>query len=274
LTAGGRWADAAYDLPPNLQNRKIQPNNTAIATNLALNFDATKTTRFFLRRATSYRFPKVDEQTYTLDGKPLETQRGISYEGGINYAKPPLKILAEIYRLLLRGEIISIPVKDAKYFTYNENLDPTKRDGILADTTVDLAKWGQLTLGGNHIAANFTTGAYKGKKLPFVSENTCHAAENFAWHEHWHFMVEGVFNSSRYPVNDVENRTPKLGGFTTYNFALGYERKRYDISLRVNNVTNKRYYGYVVAKYIGNETELGFYPATGINAFVNVNFRF
>jgi iron complex outermembrane recepter protein len=274
FVAGGRWAMATYDLPPTLVMPASQPHNTALATNLALNFDATKAARLFLRRATSYRFPKVDEQVCTLTGEPLATQRGISYEGGINYAKSPFKILAEIYRLLLHDEIISIPVKDSKYGVFNENLDPTKRDGALVDTTIDLARWGQLTIGGNHVISKFTTGAYQGKKMPFISENSCHLAEDFAWHEHWHFILEGIFNSSRYPINDVENRTPALGGFTIYNLGLGYEQAHYDISLRINNVTDKHYYGYVTAKYTGKETELGFYPATGVSTFISVNIRF
>lgn len=273
LTAGGRWAYAMYDLPLTQQSAASQPNNAATATNLALNFDATNEARIFLRRATSYRFPKVDEQTCTLTDKPLETQRGISYEGGINYTKSPFKILAEIYRLLLRDEIISIPIKDSNYWVFNENLDPTKRDGMLADFVMDFGRWGQLTVGGNHVIAKFTTGAYKGKRMPFVSENSYHVAEDFAWHKHWHFMAEGIFNSSRYPINDVENRTPELGGFIIYNFGVGYEQTHYDISLRINNITNKHYYGYVVATYQDKETNLAFYPATGISAFISINFK-
>lgn len=275
LLGGIRLAQADYDLHNTAQAANDNFKNKATATTVTLNYAATKNLNLFFKRATSYRFPKVDEQinTQTFEPSPLKTQQGVAYETGLNYTQSAITTLLEVYRLALENEIITVP-DDAFGWGRNENLDPTLRDGALIDAGWSVRKWLQLHGGVNYVKAKFSEGIYKGKDMPFVANLTCNLAVTLLWSEHWSFLIEDIYTGQRYPINDLENRAAMLAAVSIYNCSLSYEASRYSFAWRVNNITNKRYYNYVVANYIGANTNVTYYPASGVSTMVSVTIRF
>jgi iron complex outermembrane recepter protein len=261
---GARQALAAYDL------NEQQADDKAMATDLELSWQFNKNLRFFIRRADSYRFPKVDENTWTLDNKLLNTQEGVSYESGIKFTQKRYNVLLNIYRLDLTNEIAFIPIKTSDYYGYNVNLDPTTRSGVSLSGQYFITDDWSLNAGGDLVNAKFKSGDYKGNRIPFVAAEMFHLATAYSFHSHWRFYLEDIFNGNRYPSNDDPNITELLGGYSIYNFNIQYTRKNYSLNLRLNNLTNKYYYSYAVATSSGTDAmSTSYYPAAGFNAMLN-----
>lgn len=282
-----------------------EPYNRAIATAVELSWRANACVRYYLRRATSFRFPKVDEEALTLARQPLETQTGVSYEGGVVYSadsadsaansycvhnggdKKLIRFALQLHQLDLQQEIMAIPAltSDAKYFVYNTNLDPTRRRGITLDTTfIPLMLLPQLTMNAsyNFVDARFNTGSYANKRVPFVAQHSGRIAATYTFNEHWYASFASNFTGWRYPINDVENRAPPVGGVVLHDVSCGYSTAHYDVTLRINNLTNQLYYGYVVATYTGVGQGNGggsgvvsnsYYPLSGTTVLLTLSVR-
>lgn len=291
MLIGARTAHAFYtiNLPQydgqSGQQQSFSPVNHATATDIEFSWRASDALRYFVRRAASFRFPKVDEETYTLTGKPLQPQTGISYEGGVVYDnKSRLKIATTLYQLDLNNQIANVPIATAHYFSYNTNLDPTRHIGASADARFAVTPQWLVDANYDFVDAKFREGMYASKRVPFVAQHNMHTALTYKFDEHWYAKLSGNFTGRRYPVDDVENRSVPLGGFTVYNASFGYSAKHYDVALRVNNLTNKLYYGYV---YTTGYTELSssssqggengvnnvYYPLAGVSALLTISFH-
>ena len=266
---GARTATADYNLH-NIDNNEFNPTNRANATNLEASYSLSKNINIFAKRADSYRFPKTDEQTWTYTGEPLKTQTGTSYETGFNFQKGTLSLLVEIYELDLRNEIMAVPTEDENK-VYNENIDPTQRRGVIINAVIPLAEKIKLESDLGYVDAKFNEGPFQGNKIPFVAEDTARIATVYSINKYFEVYLEGIYISSRYPVNDLENIDDQLGGFTVYNLNLNFKKAPCLISFKVNNITNKQYYSYVTTTYTGNSgVSTMYYPAAGINAILSV----
>jgi iron complex outermembrane receptor protein len=261
MSVGARSATAHYSL--------MNDNNHATAENIEFFWSVTPQIRFFARRSGSYRFPKVEEQAWTVTGNPLKTQTGISYEAGISWHTERLNTLFSIYQLKLKNEIICIPIATSDYFVYNANLEPTQRTGMLLNISFWLRRNWYLDADYHFVDAKFRFGRYANKRLPFVSKNTFRLSSTYQFKQYFNLLIEGIFIGNRYPINDVENRDDLLGGYTTYHLGLGYRRNDYEVSLRINNLTDKHYNAYAVSSYQEGVVSTVFYPASGINFMMN-----
>ena len=152
---------------------------------------------------------------------------------------------------------------------YNENLDPTKRRGFTFASSFLLTNNWRLNAAYDFVQAVFSSGNYAGKDMPFVAENNWRLSSTYCFADFWQVYVEGIYTGQRYPINDVANRTPPLASFTMYNFNLSYSKPHYEVAFRVNNLTNKLHFEYVVVT--GNK--FAYYPAAGINALLTLSVR-
>ena len=266
--AGSRYGLAVYNLSSSTSNQ-TKPENKAFITSLELSWQALNNLSLFIRRAENYRFPKTDEVTYTLNNIPLKTQTGVSYETGLNYKIKGFMGSLTAYQLDIKNEILAVPIATSNYFVYNINLDPTRRSGAIVDINLDLTKYLQLNSNYNFINPRFTGGSFTGKEIPFVASNNLRLAAIFKPKDKLQFLLESIYTGKRYQINDVENRAGQLGGFTIYNCAVSYENGHYTLTLRGNNLTNKLYYGYVVASSSGSS----FYPSSGINILATLSIK-
>lgn len=268
---GLRKAYANY----NLNNDKIlnpKPKNSAFVSDIELSYLQNSNINYFLKRAGSYRFPKTDEETYTLSGQPLQTQTGISYETGINFVKKVFSGMFEIYRLDLQNEISTIP--GANNFPTNTNLDPTKRIGGILDLGWMINSNLQLNGSVNLVKAHFSALDEADKRIPFVAEDAFNFSLFYKINEEWNISFASVYTGNMYPINDVNNCTQLLGGYTIYNANLGFENKRIIFGWRFNNIFNKKYFNYVTADLSQTGNPLFYYPAAGFNTIITLTLKF
>lgn len=271
LIIGGRLAAAFYNLN---NNGVIQtPENRAGANDIELLWETTPNLRFFVKRELSFRFPKVDEDTWTVDGQPLKTQVGTTYEVGATSNLNKATVQATIFRLNISNEIISIPDPVSNFNTFNENLDATTRNGAGLNVTFTPVTNVDINFGYNLINAKLAAGPDQGKAMPFVARNSLNLAADYHFANGINLYLSSVYTGWRYPLNDVANRLQPFGGFTIYNFCVSYQKPHYEVTLRVNNFTNKLYYGYVVATYQGANTSVAVYPSSGVNGLLSLAIR-
>ena len=254
-TLGVRFSKAFYKLSKGTERT---PTNEAFTTKAGLKWQPKENLTLFIRCAESYRFPKVDEITYTFNNKLLKTQTGISYETGVKYKNRFIYSSLGAYQIDLKNEILAIPISGP--FPVNTNLDPTRRRGLIIDLDLKPIKHLQLKTNYNFVEPKFTRGPLKNKDIPFVARNNLRLSAILKPHKNLNFLVEGIYTGSRYQANDVENSAEKIGGFTIYNLGISYKKRPFTFTLRGNNLTNKLHYNYVVI--YGTS---GYYPDNGIN---------
>lgn len=254
---GGRAAQAQY------QNSY----DSAVITSLNLTYKLNSNWQLYGYRSGNYRFPKTDEniELLTKDHQPLKTQTGVSYTVGTTWTMPILNIDANMYQLELDNEIAYVPPV-AGGLGFNENLPPTRRRGAAINANYSILPQLYLSGGYNYVDAVFNFGLYKGHRIPFVADHKFHLALYYDLGEHWHFMTDGIYTGSRFPVADMANQGDKLSAFTIFNFACGYSYKYFNAQLRINNYTNKHYNEYAVY-----ENGTFYYPAAGINGSLNLS---
>lgn len=269
LSLGARGAQQNNDLEP--ENDSV---NHAIATTLGAVYQFTPHIEIYLRRAESFRFPKVDELTFTPSNtNELKTQHGVSYETGIESHQHKLTSKLGVYQLNLVDEITFDPTQTPQApFGTNRNLDPTVRQGFSVSEKYQLSDNASLGAQFNHVNARFQSGPNSGNRIPLVAENIFHAGIDYAFNSFWNLYTEAVYTGSQYAANDDANVAGTSGGYTVYNFNLRYRYQHWTASCRVNNIFNKYYYFYTVFNtFMLNES---FYPAPGRNFMLKVQYDF
>jgi iron complex outermembrane receptor protein len=271
LSAGLRGAEQHNQLQSfvNLNN-----TNRAAASTVGLTLKVTPDMKIFLRRAESFRFPKADENADVamgLDG--LKTQRGVSYEAGVNLKYKKAATQFSVYQLNLRDEITFDPLQTPENpFGINTNFDRTVRHGFSLSEKFLATK--KLTLGGqyNYVNARFQNGVYAGNRIPLVAENILLANINYAMTKNWSYYTEALYTGSEFSDNDNTNVAGKVGGYTIYNLAVHYRYEHFTAAFRLNNVFDKYYYTYSVYQP-SLQTEY-FYPAAGRNFMISLRYAF
>lgn len=233
--------------------------NRAFVTTIGFTKQLSSSIQGYLRRAGSYRFPNADENASTATGiTGLRTQRGIAYETGMQLDRTPYTATLNIYLLNLRDEIAFDPTQTPQQpFGSNQNLAPTQRRGLSLSGKYKLQQAFTIDAQFNLVDALFRNGIYQNNRIPLVSQATIHTGVNYNFTDNWHLYLEGLFTGNQYPANDYANIAIINGGYTIYNFNLGYQKHNLSISFRINNIFNKPYYVYTVYQ----TTAETFYPA-------------
>jgi len=258
-TAGARTAQVNFDFDP----QKI--SNRATVSEFGLVWKKTQNLAFSLRAAGSYRLPKIDEEAFTFGQNPLQTQTGMSYEGVVKWLADNYSLNFSLYKLLLKNEIVVLPL-DAGLDLHNTlNLDPTVRNGMdIAYSTNLTSKW-KLAVLYSYVNATFRSGPYSGKDIPFVARNIFTMSNIYQMNEHWHVGIESLFTGRRYPVNDFENQDRIVNSTFLQNFVIGFSSKAYSINLRINNFTGQKYPSYATVRGAEDLTAVVYYPAPKVN---------
>ncbi len=266
---GGRWAQNDNHV------NQAQANCNVWVSEQGLNYLYNKHLRFYLRRAGNYRFPKADEQNNFMPGHaitPLKTQTGVSYEGGIAWHNHHVDFQASLYQLNINNEIAFAPILPNQPRATNRNLDPTQRRGVVLSSALHLTHNLIFYLNYAYVHAVFHSGLFSGKNIPFVANHVAKIALGYSFWQHWHAYIAAIITGSRFPIEDDANRGRRLGGYTIYNANIGYYRKHWSVNLRLNNISGKRFYNYVLLP--AGSSQAFFYPAPQRNFLLSVNYDF
>jgi iron complex outermembrane receptor protein len=272
-TLGARRASVTNDLRDSFAfPTGVELDDDAHASEIGISFQADEAWRLFLRRDENFRFAKVDEHTQTLGGVTgLDTQTGQSVEAGAEWTRGGDRFRIVMYRLDLDNEIDY----DTAVFA-NVNLDPTRRDGLTLEGRARLSE--RTTLSGVYawVDASFRRGPYAGNTVPFVARDTLRLALDHKPAAGWTLFGELQAIGDRYAAGDIANAFERLDGETVINAGVHYERQRWRVSGRVNNLTDRKYADYAASSFnpatFLNET--AFYAAPERNLALTVAYRF
>ena len=269
IAAGARGALLSSQL---VSSNQLHLINRALATTLGMTYQYTNDVQFYLRRASSFRFPKADENNATPTGIiGLRTQRGIAYEAGTQVMKENYSVKFNLYQLRLRDEIAFDPTQTPQDpFGSNRNLAPTMRYGFSLSGKRNISDQISLNAQYNYVNARLKTGIDAGNRIPLVSENIIRGGLQYKPFDQFSLYPEVVFTGNQYAANDDANSAGKIGGYTVYHFNLNYTGKNMTASLRFNNITNKYYYFYTV--YQPGMASESFYPAPGRNVNLTLTY--
>jgi iron complex outermembrane receptor protein len=273
LTVGARSASVNNDLTDSFAYPAgIDLDDDETAAELGISYFPAQSWRLFLRADENFRFAKVDEQTQTLGGiTGLDTQTGTSYEAGAEWNRAGNSFKAVLYHLDLDNEI----AYDTSVYA-NVNLDPTTRDGIIIEGTY--SPFTKLSVSGQYgyIDARFDEGIHSGNRIPFVAEHTAHLSATYQLNNEWTLFGEMQYIDDRIAAGDVTNTLETLDDYTVYNLNINYTRPAWQASLRINNLTDKKYSDYAASSYnpatFTNET--GFYAAPERNFMLTARYNF
>lgn len=253
----------------------VELDNDATAAELGASLDLTAGYRLFARAAQTYRFPKVDELTYTEPGEVgLQTQTGTSWELGVEWqrARAALKLLA--YRLELRNEISFDPSANSG-FGANINLDPTSRTGVIVEGGAPIA--GGLSVHAQYswVDARFDEGSFAGNDIPMVAEHQASLVLDYVPRAAWSLYGEIQYTSEQVADGDYANELDALDAYTVTNLGARLVSGPWRLSARVNNVFDENYSGYAVKDYNPwPAAETAYYPAPERNVMISAAYRF
>ena len=281
LTIGGRYSRIEDELKDSSAfPAGIHLDEQASVFELGLGWRPMPGWRLFLRRDGNFRFPKVDEMAYASPGvRGLQTQTGASYETGAEWQSDQghaAKIVA--YRLELENELDFDPTATDPFgFSTgaNVNLDPTRRLGLILEGRLALDDNTGLSAAYGYVDARFRHGPWRGNDIPFVAEHSLRLSADHRFAAGFHVLVEMQTIGQRVASGDYSNSLEPLPGYTVFNLNSRYEYNDWTATLRVNNLTDKRYSDYAAAGSNDSfDAETGFYPAPERNLRFEVDYRF
>lgn len=228
--------------------------------------------KLFVKYATVYRYPFLDEQaSYYGFGSDsfltdLEKEKGTTYEVGTTfYPFKDLRIGLTLFRIDMRDEIV---YNNASYT--NENLDETRHEGAEFDISYLLKGWAELYGNVTYHNAQFRNGIHVGKKVPLVPETAANAG--MAIHLPWHLELRpGMkYVGTSYQGGDNSNTAEKVARYTMFDVLLFYRPEptkgfRFSAFVGVENLTDEKHalinYG-------------GYYPLPGatVKGGISINF--
>ena len=233
---------------------------------LGFSYRPDQTWRLFLRADQNYRFAKVDEHTNVPFGQPvgLDTQRGISYETGAEYAAGGLSLTARAYHLRLKDEISF----DAITFT-NVNLSRSRRNGVALSVDSNLSRRLRAGAGYEYLDAEITSGVHDGSQVPLVPENKANAYLEYRPTIEWMGRLDIEYVDEQYLGSDYDNSSKPLDDYTVANLVVHRDLGDWRLSARVNNLFDEEYSETGATSFAGD----GFNPAPERNFWVGVSYQ-
>lgn len=218
-----------------------------------------------VRRAGSYRLPYIDENSFSEPNVALRPQEGISYETFFIDMHSNWMAGFELYQLQNRDEIMYVPPGFSSGSGSNINIPKTKRDGLLINSAyMPTEKW---TL-GESIALMRNRLAQTKKQIPWTVPININLHSMLNINSNWFWVVSGHYMGKRYAISDLNNTEGRYGKFFLINTALIYKCNGFSASMRIDNITNRKYYNFVVL----NDSNPSFYAAPGIVGVLTVSY--
>lgn len=230
-----------------------------------LSYHITPMLTWGLRRAGSYRLPLIDENSFSAPNTALKPQEGISYETYILDLHPTWMAGAELYQLRNRNEIAYVPPNIFLGPGTNVNLPKTKRNGILINGAImPTNNW---TL-GESLSLMHNRFAQTQHDVPWTVPIDANVHSLLKFKSNWFWVISGHYFGKRYAIDDFNNEYGRFGKVLLFNTAVIYECNKFRASLRVNNLTNRKYYNYAIV----NQGQTSFYPAPGIEGLLTLSY--
>ena len=230
--------------------------------------------KLFLRRDESYRFAKIEENTnqFNFVGiyQPLNSQLGTSLETGAVVTLQQTVIDINFYELKVNDEI----VYDSTIFS-NINLDTTKRVGAEFSVTSQLTDAFSAYFQLAWVDAQFDSGPYSGKDIPFVADQNLSLGVNYLTEGFGNFNLAWVKTGKRYAASDFSNGFDKIDDQAQLNLAWRIDIDQFSIDARINNLLDAKLISFATVAYnpATFSNDVAFYAAPERNFLITVSYH-
>lgn len=231
----------------------------------------------YAKMGTTFRFANTDELFGfdVVNYRPffagnLMPQKGLTYQVGGAAQLGAVSLQGALYTMRLRNELGYSLYADGG--SANVNLDPTRRTGIELEGSWAFAPAWQAAASYHYIDAKFRRGAHAGNEIPMVAKRK--ATLSLSWDGAQVGRYTAFVNSvsSRGYALDFENRQGRVAGYATLDLAASWKPAPFEVTLRVNNVLDKRYATY--AGYHEFQDTTYYTPAEGRAAALQLRYAF
>jgi len=206
--------------------------------NLSLNHQFTPDSSAYVRLARGMRFPMLDEIWSFFFGSIslLNPQESKHFEigGHANFNKNH-RLSVNVFGIKLEDEIAYNPITFA-----NENLDPTRHEGIDIIYQSKLDPSWTLNAIFNYRRAVFSEGVFEGKRIPEIPSSRFTLTQQFNLGKQRHLGIDTVYTGKRHFGSDFNNDGKKMPQHALMHVNYRQENNGWLFSLKINNVTNQK----------------------------------
>ena len=152
----------------------------------------------------------------------------------------------------------------------NENLDPTRREGVEGGATIRLAEDLALELSAAWISATYRGGENEGRGVPLVASQTAAAALRWGFRPGFALTASLAGVSPKWMDN---NDSPIIPGYALLDAKVTGRHGPWTVSVSVHNALDAAYFTYAVAS-TGTPSTYNAYPLAGRTFQVEAARRF
>jgi iron complex outermembrane receptor protein len=227
----------------------------------------------YARVGQSFRQANLDEldPRYKLPGVSLQTQTSRDTEVGLRKNSGGWQLDARYFLSQLNNELGYAPYPDpTSTNSYNRNFDPTQRQGLEAESRIEVTTTFSLRANAALREARFTSGSFSGYVVPMAPAQT--ASLRATWKVSPVSRWDGgmMWVGSQY--QDIAN-TCAMPGYAVGDIQYSRElHKKFRMSFAVNNLSDQKYYTYAAGCSSGSPNFI--YPEAGRTFMATAQLQF
>ncbi|MGH6648133.1 TonB-dependent receptor [Aquabacterium sp.] len=211
------------------------------------------------RLAQSYRLPNFDENGNTPGGQPLLPQRGRDKELGLRWAHGAQTVSVRYFRQDNVNEITYVPSLIPNSFGYNENVDPTRRQGVELEARWLMTSVLEWRLNWQSLSARYRSGPNAGREQVLVAPQTATVRLAYRVTDRQTLDAGVQYLGSMRFGDDVSNQCDrKVPESALLDARYAWSDKVWTVSVAGTNLTDQGSYNYAYRCATG-----GLYPEPG-----------
>ncbi|MBK7813924.1 MAG: TonB-dependent receptor [Rhodocyclaceae bacterium] len=267
VTLGARQQRYATRAKDSTLTTDSDRTSNKMASELGLVWQAASAWKLFAKASSTFRYPVLDELTtfggFALPPPKPESGKGVDLGAEWRFGRHSVQVTA--YDLKMRDEIAW---NNATF--QNENMQKTRHRGIEIDSRWQLARDWRLDVALNRKNAEFREGANSGNTIPLAP--TARATAMLSWDGGMlggHALLANHVGT-RYFGGDEANARAKLPAYTTLDWQSRWQVARWELALRLANLTDKKYATLAYDYGFG----ASYYPANPRASYVTARYKF
>jgi len=224
-----RASDASNGVAYDRDNR-LRADELALNQTLRSGLDA------YVRLASSFRLPVVDENRFL--SAPLRPQRNRDREAGLKWAGARHNVTMRVFRQRTVDEIAFDPTLFS-----NVNLDPTRRTGVELEGKLQATPRLQLSATWQSLRARFNAGANAGRDQPLVAPRSATLRGSYKISASrridagWQYRAAMRFGDDH--ANNCDKRIPS---FVQLDARYAWSSTHWELAVSGTNLTDRRSY--------------------------------
>jgi len=213
-------------------------DDTLTSWDISFNHHFTPDAGAYVRLAKGMRFPVLDEIWGFFFGtiNLLEPQQSRHFEIGAHVnVNLQHRLSVNVFGIKLEDEIIYNPITFA-----NQNLDPSRHEGIDIIYQGKLDPSWTLNVAFNYRRATFREGIFAGNDIPEIPRKRLTLTQQFDLGQQRSVGIDTVYTGERRFGGDFNNEGKNMPGHALMHMNYQQENHGWLFSLKINNLTNQK----------------------------------